>query len=547
MKTCCGVPLIIKKLAAVLSRKDTTIEEWSGVLQRLNEDEEFRSHILYEINGRLPLHMKRCLFYFGLFPQNFEIPARRLIALWIAEGLVYPKEETETPEDVAKKYLTKIIGQCMVQVTKKKVNGEVQACRLPDPIRKQWFLKAKKATFLQRQTSITSSDISLGTGMVRRLVDRLDESDASFTHIHGHHNTISIPLKAHYEATSSFISFDTREGSLPGDNIRNFLHRCISSGCFLLLQVLDLEHVYKPNLPVELGKLTRLRYLGLRRTYLEMLPSSISKLLNLLTLDLKHTNIITLPSVIWKLQQLRHLYLSESYWSKFMHQPSAGSLTALQTLWGLFVDEKTPVKDGLDRLVTLRKLAVKFRLTPSQQEAMLSQLEAVADWVLKLSHLQSLRLTSIDEENQPWDLDLKPLFNHVKLSSVYLLGRLKNPSVMSEFPHSLSTLTLSWSGLTEDPMQTLDKLPNLRVLRLLRRSYIGKHMLCPSRGFPQLRVLKLWELEQLEEWNVEERALGALRDLEIRSCMVLRMLPEGLRHRTFLELKLTGMPSQFTA
>ena len=136
VKTCCGVPLIIKKLAAVLSRKDTTIEEWSGVLQRLNEDEEFRSHILYEINGRLPLHMKRCLFYFGLFPQNFEIPARRLIALWIAEGLVYPKEETETPEDVAKKYLTKLIGQCMVQVTKKKVNGEVQACRLPDPIRK---------------------------------------------------------------------------------------------------------------------------------------------------------------------------------------------------------------------------------------------------------------------------------------------------------------------------------------------------------------------------------------------------------------------------
>ena len=47
------------------------------------------------------------------------------------------------------------------------------------------------------------------------------------------------------------------------------------------------------------------------------------------------------------------------------------------------------MKDGLDRLFTLRKLAVKFRLTPSQQEAMLSQLEAVADWVLKLSHLQS--------------------------------------------------------------------------------------------------------------------------------------------------------------
>ena len=116
------------------------------------------------------------------------------------------------------------MGQCMVQVTKNKVNGEVQACCLPDPIRKHWFLKAKKATFLQRQTTSTSSEISLGTGMV----GHLDEQDSIFTHIHGddHLNaSSSIPLmKVHYQATFSFISFDTRNGiSLPGDDITNFL------------------------------------------------------------------------------------------------------------------------------------------------------------------------------------------------------------------------------------------------------------------------------------------------------------------------------------
>lgn len=202
---------------------------------------------------------------------------------------------------------------------------------MPDPIRKHWFLKAKKATFLQRQISKTSSQISLGTSMVHRLVDHLDEADLSFNHIHGHRNTISIPLKAHYEATSSFISFDPREGSLPGEDIKNFLHQCISSASFLLLQVLDLELVYKPNLPVELGKLSRLRYLGLRKTYLEMIPSSLSKLINLLT----HTNIVTLSSEIWKLRQLRHLCLSQSYWSMFMNQPnSAGSLNSSLHLMG---------------------------------------------------------------------------------------------------------------------------------------------------------------------------------------------------------------------
>ena len=32
LKTCCGLPLIIKKIVVVLSGKDITIEEWSGVL-----------------------------------------------------------------------------------------------------------------------------------------------------------------------------------------------------------------------------------------------------------------------------------------------------------------------------------------------------------------------------------------------------------------------------------------------------------------------------------------------------------------------------------
>lgn len=49
----------------------------------------------------------------GLFPQNFEIPARRLIVLWVAEGLVHPMEEKEAPEDVAERYLTMLIGQCL--------------------------------------------------------------------------------------------------------------------------------------------------------------------------------------------------------------------------------------------------------------------------------------------------------------------------------------------------------------------------------------------------------------------------------------------------
>ncbi|KAJ9701549.1 hypothetical protein PVL29_006772 [Vitis rotundifolia] len=491
-KRCGGLPLAIVKLGAVLSQKDANIEEWSIALEQLHRDQKLWSNTLSMIDRKCPLHMKRCLFYFGLFPQNIDVPARRLIALW-----------NETSEDVAEMCLIKLIAQGMVQVTKKKLNGDVKICRLPDALQRHWLSKAQQTTFLQFHTN-TRSELSLSTGLVRRLVDHLDKEDFSYGHIHGEYNRTLTSLKPHYRHTLSFLSFDTQEGSKPGEDIGNFLHRCISSSCFLLLLVLDLEHVFRPKLPETIGKLSRLRYLGLRWTFLEMLPSSISKLQNLQTLDLKHAYINILPNSIWKIQYF-----------KFMPQPRVGSLTNLQTLWGLFVDEETPVKDGLDGLVNLKKLGLTCRLMPSQQQAMLAQLEAVANWVLKLNHLHTLRLKSDDGENQPGDLDLKPLSGLEKLSSIYLLGRLKNPLVVFESPGNLSDLTLSGSGLMEDPLQKLDKLPNLKILRLLAKSYTGKNMLCPSGGFPQLRVLKLWKLEELEEWNVEEGALRALRDLEI--------------------------------
>ena len=126
--------------------------------------------------------------------------------------------------------------------------------------------------------------------------------------------------------------------------------------------------------------------------------------------------------------------------------------TNLQTLCGLFLDEETLVKDGLDRLLSIRKLG----LIMSHKEGIRSlQLQVVVDWVLKLNKLRSSRLKSIDENNQPVELELKPLVSLVNLSYIYLLERIRNPYIMSQFPYSLIDLTLSGS------LTSLDKLPNL--------------------------------------------------------------------------------------
>lgn len=63
-----------------------------------------------------------------------------------------------------------------------------------------------------------------------------------------------------------------------------------------------------------------------------------------------------------------------------------------------------------------------------------------------------------------------------------------------------------------------------------------------------LRVLNLWTLEELEEWIVKDGSLIILRHLEIRSCLKLKMIPEGLKHLEHCqELKLTNMSEDFKA
>jgi hypothetical protein len=107
-------------------------------------------------------------------------------------------------------------------------------------------------------------------------------------------------------------------------------------------------------------------------------------------------------------------------------------------------------------------------------------------------------------------------------------------------------LNLLGSKLTEDPMPTLEKLPNLRILRLQMDSFLGNKMVCLDKGFPQLKSLFLYDLPNLEEWEVVEGAMANLFHLEISNCTSLKTVPEGLRFITSLrEMEIRSMLKAF--
>ncbi|XXG84874.1 hypothetical protein AAC387_Pa11g0087 [Persea americana] len=91
---CHGLPLAIVLLGGLLSRKDKKLHPWSRVLDNLTKRLAGSSDQLMEILALsyydLSCDLKPCFLYFGLFQPSLEdeISSKKLIRLWIAEGLI---------------------------------------------------------------------------------------------------------------------------------------------------------------------------------------------------------------------------------------------------------------------------------------------------------------------------------------------------------------------------------------------------------------------------------------------------------------------------
>ncbi|KAF8364591.1 hypothetical protein HHK36_033437 [Tetracentron sinense] len=125
---------------------------WSKVVQSaswvLNQDSNQCAKVLALSYADFPYYLKSCFLYFGLFPEDAEIRADRLIRLWIAEGFVQQRGE-EMMEDVAEDYLEELIHRSLIQVgQRRRFDGGVETCRIHDLLRDLAISEAKQDKFL---------------------------------------------------------------------------------------------------------------------------------------------------------------------------------------------------------------------------------------------------------------------------------------------------------------------------------------------------------------------------------------------------------------
>ncbi|KAI7988114.1 Disease resistance protein RPM1 [Camellia lanceoleosa] len=520
LKRCEGLPLAIVVISGVLATKDRSrIDEWEMLYRSLGAELEGNDKLksmkkaLSLSYNDLPHYLKICFLYLSIFPEDQKMWSERIIRLWTAEGFVNAIEG-KTIEEVAKGYLDELFNRSLIQVAKRYRDGRPSHFCIHDLMREIIVSKAREQNIV---TTICRQG-SRRPEKVRRLLIRSTSDNVEYS-------------ERSSQLRSLFVWGPM--DSLPIASLRELFSRSSR-----LLNVLDFECTPLDTIPNEVFKLIHLRYLGLRNTKVKMVPKLIGKLEKLETLDLIGTYVTELPDEILHLQKLRNLlsYYLKSRITYFefgdirgIKAPSQiGSLQSLQVLVMIEVDQRSEggvsIVKELGRLTQLRELSIR-NLRREDGVTLCSSIE-------KLSNLRRLDIISTKEDEilDLQSLSLVPQF----LNRLNLTGRLEKFPHMIPSLHGLVALYLRWSKLRDDPLQSLQELPNLAQL-LLEQAYEGEGLCFTAGGFQRLKYLHLHKLKGLRWVRVEEGAMPHLQDLTIRNSELMEEVPSGIEHLTNLQ------------
>ncbi|XP_058111991.1 disease resistance protein RPM1-like [Magnolia sinica] len=453
VKKCQALPLAIIAMGRLLSLTDENVFEWSQVYDKLswhlnnNETLEPIKLILLLSFYYLPYRLKQCFLYCCMFPEDYLIHRKKLIRLWVAEGFVEDAGQVSM-EEVAEEYLKELIHRNTLQLVEMNLSGRVRTCRMHDIVREVAFSLSDEEKFC-----ITCDGKQTGQGSnVRRM--SIYKSGETIQHSMSMSQLRSLLV---FEGSTSFSSS---------------LNTIASSS--MLLRVLDLQGVPIESLPDELTNLFNLRFLNLKNTNVSELPKSLGRLQNLQTLNVKKTGIRRLPSGVVELQKLRHL----TGYRHNMADPSTFemvssiqvpigicNITSLQSLTNIEAKEGEIVRQ-IGNLTQLRTLGISKVRAINGAELCTS--------IAKLKYLVFLGVKAINEEETLQLEELSP--DHLPLfQKLTLCGRLEKVPRWFRYLAHLTDLGLNWSKLREDLLSSLQALPNLVRLSLVK-AYEGQQL-----------------------------------------------------------------------
>jgi disease resistance protein RPM1 len=141
LRKCGGVPLVIITTSSLLANKPRNIKVWSKLCDSIgsgfesNQDMDNMRKILSLSYIDLPCHLKTCVLYLSIFPEDFDIRKDRLIWRWIAEGFVQYGEGNQSLFEVGESYFNELLNRSLIEPTDMlDGDGNPVACHVHDVV-----------------------------------------------------------------------------------------------------------------------------------------------------------------------------------------------------------------------------------------------------------------------------------------------------------------------------------------------------------------------------------------------------------------------------
>ncbi|XP_037451611.1 disease resistance protein RGA5-like [Triticum dicoccoides] len=462
LKKCGGLPLAIITIASLLANKPQNPNEWerlqdsigTGLSYESDDEGKGMTHILLLSYWDLPHHLKTCLLYLCIYPEDWYIRCEELKLKWISEGFIATIRGNLYQE--AESYFNELVNRSMVQLVYDDLHGYgfQQYCQVHD--------------------------------MVLDLIISLSDEENFATVLNG--VCSSLPSKIHRISLQS--SRNEQQGALQAItrskrhvrslNVFEETKHMPPLEDFQSLRVLDIcgDYWLWENKHIRnIGSFYQLRYLRIKSGGITKLPEDIGKLQNLETLNLRDSRIIELPSTTARLQNLVHLFVCNDC---VLSADMFGSMRALEEVSDICkVDNPEKILEELGHLTKLRKITMTGLWTEFHQEKLRSSLKGLGNGSLQYIY-------TFGEIGEYMFRDPCCTFPH--LQNLKLEGRMKSVPKGMTYLTNILQLDIAVRLFDEEGLHILMGMPSLLNLQLEVWDQSAGVLTVGSNGFKLLEL-----------------------------------------------------------
>ncbi|XP_047964128.1 putative late blight resistance protein homolog R1B-16 isoform X2 [Salvia hispanica] len=448
VENCRGLPLAIVVVGGLLKKMEHTKECWESIRTNSSSvvnsaDEDFCLKILKLSYSHLPVYLKPCFLYMGVFDEDRAVRVSTLVKLWVSEGFLRP-QSGKSLETSAKEYLNELVDRNLILIHQLGSTGNIKRCKVHDLLRDLCCREAGKE---------------------------------GFYYVTGQHKSEALNRQRCVVIPGGTSKDEVRDALQSMPLARTLLSHCDEvvlmpeSRLLRTLKAFDTDRCGSHNYSFDdLFQFVNSRYLAVGVQRVSKIPSSMSFLWNLQTLIIFHSTRVDV-SYILRMTQLKHIEFHKG--DIYMKYPRPVVMKNLQTL------------KGVD---------LKFRIIS------IPNIKKLTAFNIELGNLRHMvKLESCRFYEPRWSLDtfphsLKKLSLGSHISSWELTG--KNLEMIGALP-LLQKLKLERAGFQNGMWETSEEqFPSLKYLELKWCHLVS--WITDSSHIPCLEKLRLYAIKKLE-------------------------------------------------